>query len=252
MIPYSFCYLYHANGMQISKSSEEKLSQLNLIPRHFPDTKVDIHAKEAAAQPIESASEVRLRNRAVYKADLRKQLLGEEAKRREGTSDDLMKHEEKQESLANELLSLTRSLKQNMSVAGNVLKDDNKRLSSMNAQVDANVSDLRVESTRLAHHAYKCGFDCALVFVALFIFWSFICMVVVMKKKKGRLAAMKGAYYLNEGLLSRLPPEFILACTPGLFKMAPNALTWTKLESKCPQSLEPYIEASLGWSLGDC
>ncbi|CAJ0603378.1 unnamed protein product [Cylicocyclus nassatus] len=34
--------------------------------------------------------------------------------------------------------------------------------------------------------------------------------------------------------------------------MAPNALTWTKLESKCPQSLEPYIESSLGWSLGDC
>ncbi|CAJ0601047.1 unnamed protein product [Cylicocyclus nassatus] len=30
----------------------------------------------------------------------------------------------------------------------------------------------------------------------------------------------------------------------------PDALAWTKLESKCPQSLEPYIGASLGWSLG--
>lgn len=37
-----------------------------------------------------------------------------------------MQHEERQENIANELLSLTRSLKQNMTVAGNVLKDDNK------------------------------------------------------------------------------------------------------------------------------
>ncbi|KIH49216.1 hypothetical protein ANCDUO_20710, partial [Ancylostoma duodenale] len=69
--------------------------------------------------PIETASEVRVRNRAVYRADLRKQLLGEEKKRREEMSDDLMKHEEKQENLANELLSLTKSLKQNMTIAGN-------------------------------------------------------------------------------------------------------------------------------------
>ncbi|VDM69171.1 unnamed protein product, partial [Strongylus vulgaris] len=79
-----------------------------------------------APQQTEIASEVRLRNRTVYRADLRKQLLGEQAKRREEMSDDLMKHEEKQESLANELLSLTKSLKHNMSIAGNVLKDDNK------------------------------------------------------------------------------------------------------------------------------
>ncbi|PIO72739.1 hypothetical protein TELCIR_05324 [Teladorsagia circumcincta] len=57
----------------------------------------------------------------------------------------------------------------------------NQRLSSMHAQVDANTARLSAEGVRLAHHAYKCGFDCALVFVALFIFWSFICMVVVMK-----------------------------------------------------------------------
>ncbi|EPB76445.1 hypothetical protein ANCCEY_04429 [Ancylostoma ceylanicum] len=166
------------------KSSEDKLSQLDLIPRHFPDAGIDIQSKDTSIvphHPIETASEVRVRNRAVYRADLRKQLLGEEKKRREEMSDDLMKHEEKQENLANELLSLTRSLKQNMTVAGNVLKDDNKRLSSMNAQVDANTARLGAEGTRLAHHAYKCGFDCALIFVALFIFWSFICMVIVMK-----------------------------------------------------------------------
>ncbi|VDO59447.1 unnamed protein product [Haemonchus placei] len=190
------------------KSAEEKLSQLDLIPRRFPDTGIELHSSNtsskgclffsrklepnstrgeflepASYRPLETVSEVRVRNRAVYRADLRKQLLGEEKQRRQNASasDDLVQHEEKQESIANELLSLTRSLKQNMTVAGNVLKDDNKRLSSMHAQVDANTAQLKTEGTRLAHHAYKCGFDCALVFVALFIFWSFICMVVVMK-----------------------------------------------------------------------
>uniref|UniRef100_W6NN96 Vesicle transport protein USE1 n=1 Tax=Haemonchus contortus TaxID=6289 RepID=W6NN96_HAECO len=177
------------------KSAEEKLSQLDLIPRRFPDTGIELHShnpsKPASYRPLETVSEVRVRNRAVYRADLRKQLLGEEEQRRQNASasDDLVQHEEKQESIANELLSLTRSLKQNMTVAGNVLKDDNKRLSSMHAQVDANTAQLKTEGTRLAHHAYKCGFDCALVFVALFIFWSFICMVVVMKIFPKRVAS---------------------------------------------------------------
>ncbi|VDL75651.1 unnamed protein product [Nippostrongylus brasiliensis] len=138
----------------------------------------------------EAAGEVRVRNRAVYRADLRKQLLGDKNQRgQQSKSDDIMEHEARQENIANELLSLTRSLKQNMTVAGNVLKDDNKRLSSMHAQVDANTSRLNSEGARLAHHAYKCGFDCALVFIALFIFWSFISMVVVMKIFPKRLVA---------------------------------------------------------------
>ncbi|KAK6041430.1 hypothetical protein COOONC_21065 [Cooperia oncophora] len=64
-----------------------------------------------------------------------------------------------------------------------------ERLASMHAQVDTNTSRLKAEGVRLAHHAYKCGFDCALVFVALFIFWSFICMVVVMKIFPKKLAS---------------------------------------------------------------
>ncbi|KAK6732002.1 hypothetical protein RB195_008071 [Necator americanus] len=142
------------------KSSEDKLSQLDLIPRHFPEATIDIRSQDSNGtlhKSTEIASELRVRNRAVYRADLRKQLLGEEKKRKEEGSDDLMKHEEKQENIANELLSLTRSLKQNMTIAGNVLKDDNKRLTTMNSQVDANTAKLGTEGTRLAHHAYKCG-----------------------------------------------------------------------------------------------
>ncbi|KAK6047936.1 hypothetical protein COOONC_14559 [Cooperia oncophora] len=74
------------------KSAEEKLSQLDLIPRRFPDTGIEMRTGQSMT----------------------------------ASSDDLMKQEEKQENIANELLSLTRSLKQNMTVAGNVLKDDNK------------------------------------------------------------------------------------------------------------------------------
>ena len=37
-----------------------------------------------------------------------------------------IKHDELQEQMANELLSLTRSLKENMKISGNVIKDDNQ------------------------------------------------------------------------------------------------------------------------------
>ncbi|WKX88902.1 hypothetical protein Q1695_008495 [Nippostrongylus brasiliensis] len=175
------------------KSSEDKLSKLDLIPNRFPDTSIEMRSHDSKTAPHrsnEAAGEVRVRNRAVYRADLRKQLLGDKNQRgQQSKSDDIMEHEARQENIANELLSLTRSLKQNMTVAGNVLKDDNKRLSSMHAQVDANTSRLNSEGARLAHHAYKCGFDCALVFIALFIFWSFISMVVVMKIFPKRLVA---------------------------------------------------------------
>ncbi|VDM64271.1 unnamed protein product [Angiostrongylus costaricensis] len=115
--------------------------------------------------------------------DLRKQLLGQERQRRQSVSsgDDLLQQEEKQESIATELLTMTRSLKESITLAGEVLKDDNKLLSSLHTQVDSNLERLNTEGSRLAKHAYKCGFDCALIFVALFIFWSFICMVVIMK-----------------------------------------------------------------------
>lgn len=51
----------------------------------------------------------------------------------------------------------------------------------MSDQVDSNKERLQAESTRLAHHAYKCGFDCFVIFLALFIFWSFISMIILMK-----------------------------------------------------------------------
>ncbi|KHJ88489.1 multicatalytic endopeptidase domain protein [Oesophagostomum dentatum] len=78
------------------KSSEDKLSQLDLIPRHFPTASVDVGSHEVIShQSKETTSELRARTRAVYRADLRKQLLGEEKRRRE----------ESECILANEMLS---------------------------------------------------------------------------------------------------------------------------------------------------
>ncbi|KJH48266.1 multicatalytic endopeptidase domain protein [Dictyocaulus viviparus] len=168
------------------KSAQEKLNKLDLIPRLFPETNFgndydSSTLRDSSKTTTEvTTTEVRVRNRAVYRADIRKQLMGKEKQGREA-SYDLIQEEKRQENITNELLSVTRSLKENITVAGNVLKDDNKLLSSMHAQVDANVGRLSNEGTRLAKHAYKCGFDCALIFIALFIFWSFISMVVVMK-----------------------------------------------------------------------
>ncbi|KAJ1361697.1 Membrane fusion protein Use1 [Parelaphostrongylus tenuis] len=139
----------------------------------FPQTTFDIHSEgQQFHRSSKPTNELRARNRTVYRADLRKQLLGQEKQRRQSVSStgDLMEHEERQENIATELLSMTRSLKESMTLAGNVLKDDNKLLSSMHTQVDSNLERLNTEGSRLSRHAYKCGFDCALVFVALFHF----------------------------------------------------------------------------------
>ncbi|CAJ0954922.1 unnamed protein product, partial [Mesorhabditis belari] len=168
------------------KRTEDKLRVLDKIPNRFDEvipTSQNGDESKSKEDPeiFESAAEIRVRNRAVYRADLRRELL--ESSRRGNEHDLTMsQHTENQENLAQDLLTLTRTLKQNMTLAGNVIKDDTKRLSTMNLQVDANRENLAVESARLEKHAYRwCGFDCCILFIFIFLFSSFIFMVMFMK-----------------------------------------------------------------------
>ncbi|CAI5440128.1 unnamed protein product [Caenorhabditis angaria] len=134
----------------------------------------------------ESAAGIREAQKSIYRQDLRHELLRNrkthENHENFGNSDEIfMKNEKIEENLAEDLLKMTKSLKSVMSAAGEVIKEDNVRLSKMQQQVDKNKSDLEIESDRLAHHAYKCGFDCMRIFLVIFIFWTFISMVVMMK-----------------------------------------------------------------------
>lgn len=171
-----------------SKSStEESLKVIEKIPRVFADVQVDVSDGQSAKSndnfEKESAAGLRAIQRSIYRSDLRKQLLSTKKHKITDTSADetFMKNERLEEHLANDLLSMTRSLKTVMSAAGEVIKDDNQRLTKMQKQIEDNKAALETESTRLEHHAYKCGFDCMRLFLVVLLFWSFIAMVVIMK-----------------------------------------------------------------------
>uniref|UniRef100_A0A1I8A4R8 Vesicle transport protein USE1 n=1 Tax=Steinernema glaseri TaxID=37863 RepID=A0A1I8A4R8_9BILA len=124
----------------------------------------------------------------VYIADLRKQLLGATKKDSllgpggDLSPDDVMaKQESLQADLAEDLLKLTYSLKNNFTVAGNVIRADNQTLSGMHVTAEANKSSLAFESKRLEHHAYRSWINCVMVAVVILVVWSFLAMVVLIK-----------------------------------------------------------------------
>lgn len=174
-------------GAEKKSKTEEKLLEVEKIPKLFPEARVDVEKEPepGAKRERESSQILRQRNTAVYREDLRKQLLQSTKtdQRMEVADEDELyrKHEALEEELATELYTMTRSLKKNMQVANAVIKDDNRRLVDMQSQMDKNTDALSAEGDRLEKHAYKCGFDCIRILLFVFIFYTFICMVIVMK-----------------------------------------------------------------------
>lgn len=61
--------------------------------------------------------------------------------------------DDKHDRLTNEMLQLAKNMKQNVTIAGNVIKDDNLNLEAMHRTVSANRENLTHEDQRLEHHA---------------------------------------------------------------------------------------------------
>ncbi|KAK0422407.1 hypothetical protein QR680_007554 [Steinernema hermaphroditum] len=180
------------------KTAEDRLRSIQTLPRVFPST--DLRRRRGESEAVaaeddeerdevhETCSLIKARAKSVYVADLRKQLLGTTKKNGlmgpEGdlSSDDVItKHEKLQGDLAEDLLKLTYSLKDNFTIAGNVIRADNQTLSNMHLSAEANKSSLAFESKRLEHHAYRSWINCVMVAVIIIVVWSFLAMVVLIK-----------------------------------------------------------------------
>ncbi|MFH4982091.1 hypothetical protein AB6A40_008800 [Gnathostoma spinigerum] len=175
------------------KTSEERLRMINLIPSVSPiitsmiyssdvDQKVDTALRDN--QTTGSVEMIKAKSKAVYIADLRKQLLSGTASNTTDEDDlnEIVRREhEKQEELAEELHGLVMSMKQTYSMASNVIKEDNVTLSRMNETVSRNRSNLETEGRRLEEYAYRSWCDFAVLILVLLLFWSFIAMVLVMR-----------------------------------------------------------------------
>ncbi|KFQ97945.1 Vesicle transport protein USE1, partial [Opisthocomus hoazin] len=98
----------------------------------------------------------------------------------------LQHHQDMQEKLAEEMLSLARSLKNNTLAAQNVIKQDNQTLSHSLRMADQNFEKLKDESDRLEQHAKKSvnWLLWIMLIVVCFIFISMILFIRIFRKLK--------------------------------------------------------------------
>ncbi|CAD5208928.1 unnamed protein product [Bursaphelenchus xylophilus] len=169
------------------KDVVKKLETLDSLPKVFPEVSSEGLRKrghEGFNQDLASNTMVKAQTEATYRADIRRQLLGAESETYERTVE---QHEQEQDYLANQLLSMTSQMKQQFTIAGEIIKEDNSRLDQMQRQTEDNKLNLDRESKILEHHAYKSCFDCMMLLIVVLVIWSFIGMVLVMKVFPKRL-----------------------------------------------------------------
>ncbi|KAI6179425.1 USE1-like protein [Aphelenchoides besseyi] len=162
------------------KTTQEKLAAMDRIPKHFAIPTEGLRRRRASEEDAIgiSTSFIAAEAGAVYRADLRKQLLGGDIDESNKTVEE---HELDQENLTKELLRLTTEMKRNFTVAGTIIRDDNEALSEMQSTTENNKANLARESKRLEHHAYKSCFDCMMILIVVLVVWSFIGMVLIMR-----------------------------------------------------------------------
>ncbi|KAF2980459.1 hypothetical protein EK904_008358 [Melospiza melodia maxima] len=185
--------------LEKSSSTEKALANQFLAPGRTPTT-----AKERTP----ATKTVHLQTKARCTGQMRSELLGTDPlaaddseelniRRRKGlTSDEkqsaveldavLQHHQDMQEKLAEEMLSLARSLKNNTLAAQNVIKQDNQTLSHSLRMADQNFEKLKDESDRLEQHAKKSvnWLLWIMLIVVCFIFISMILFIRIFPKLK--------------------------------------------------------------------
>uniref|UniRef100_A0A8C0HK02 Vesicle transport protein USE1 n=1 Tax=Chelonoidis abingdonii TaxID=106734 RepID=A0A8C0HK02_CHEAB len=177
---------------KLSSSAEKALANQFLAPGRTPTT-----TKERTP----ATKMVHLQTKARYTGKMRSELLGtvksEELnlrKRKGFVSEEkqsateldavLQHHRSMQEKLAEEMLSLARSLKNNTLAAQNVIKQDNQTLSHSLRMADHNFEKLKDESERLEQHAKKSvnWLLWIMLIVVCFIFISMILFIRIFPK----------------------------------------------------------------------
>jgi len=95
--------------------------------------------------------------------------------------DDLMKdHQESQEQVAEEMLSLTKTLKEQTIAAKEVIQKDTQKIEKANEVVDKNTEKLKKENERLQEHT-KNSCRCWIWLLLMIVTFTFIAMVWIMK-----------------------------------------------------------------------
>jgi hypothetical protein len=185
------------------RTTEEKLAALKSLPKTFSTNQPTLRKRRNHTESIDeeiydeneekvSSAIIKVQNEAVYKADIRRQLmagskLNEKAVENMQEGDFITSQEDQQAELSEELLRLAGALKQNVQVAGSVIKEDNTVLTKMQQLSEQNRDDLTRESQRLEQYARRSCVDCMMILTVVLVIWVFLMCVLVMKFFRKRI-----------------------------------------------------------------
>ena len=98
---------------------------------------------------------------------------------------------EQQEKIAEEMLMLTKSLKEQSSIAGNIIRNDTAKLEASSAVADSNLEKLDVETKRVGEFSARGNCRCWIWLMMVIVVFTFIGMVLMMRlfSKKLHVAA---------------------------------------------------------------
>ncbi|KAF5291370.1 hypothetical protein FQA39_LY03521 [Lamprigera yunnana] len=94
-------------------------------------------------------------------------------------------HQDMQDKIANEMLTLTKNLKEQSQLANKIIKKDTEVVNKSSQLTEANLTKLKSESAKLTEHskrAWKCWMWIMLV-VVLVVFINMVFFMKIMKKK---------------------------------------------------------------------
>ena len=88
---------------------------------------------------------------------------------------------EEQEKIAEEMILLTKSLKEQSSVAGDIIRKDTIRLEASSAMADSNLDKLKIETERVGEFSARGNCRCWIWLMMVLVVFTFIGMVLMMR-----------------------------------------------------------------------
>ncbi|XP_071168763.1 vesicle transport protein USE1-like isoform X1 [Mytilus edulis] len=149
-------------------------------------------AKSAKGHNSVSSAELQKKTVARHQKDLREELLGPETDKLDDSGlrqrnvktdkdiDIVIQHQHQMhEKLAEEMLQLTRNLKESIRDSGQIVREDNKKLEESVKLTDGNYVKLKKESDRLEKHTQTCSWWIWIMLVIVTL--TFLSMIMFMK-----------------------------------------------------------------------
>ena len=93
----------------------------------------------------------------------------------------LSNQREQQEKIAEEMLLLTKSLKEQSAIAGTIIRSDTARLEASNTVADSNLEKLEVETKRVGEFSARGNCRCWIWLMMVIVVFTFIGMVLMMR-----------------------------------------------------------------------